>query len=258
MPRLPRPTRRTKTPFRYGGLITSVLLAVGVGWLAHYGLAREWLVGLVVLLIIAVESLPYRTNLKTDWLMAMPLILGGASVAVIIALSPRALTQIVVVAVYAAWRGWRAAKPERTQSFSELLVMLALVYEAIFLAAAVWRTPAWICLVLLYAASYILVYQGLHIRGERLARVLAATWALIVVQVSWVFLNWLVTYVLVGNYFIIPQAALILTGLAYCFGGIYLSQRQQALTRMRLAEYLLIALLLVIIVASSTPWRGTL
>jgi hypothetical protein len=253
-----KPVRLTKPEFRYEALVSAILLAILASWIAHYGLTRGYFVAIAFAIIILAELFPFRKTFKKSWVNAVPFILGGGSIAVIIALSPRALTQIFFGVSYVIWRSWRSLSPGREQSFSEILILLGFVFEAIFLAAAVWRTPAWICLIVLYATSYLLVYQGLHARGDRLARVLAATWSLIVVEVSWVFLTWLVTYVLGGTFLIVPQAALILTGLAYCFGGIYLSQRQQALTRGRLAEYLLIALLLVIIVASSTPWRGTL
>ena len=258
---MPRPAKlrlRTSPSLRLVAFGSSCLLAFVVGWLAHFGLDRWWLVAAAAFVVTAVELAERRPTIRSTWLTAVPFILFGSATAVVIALSPRALTQVLVAAGYAAWRCWRLTAGTRANHFNELLVLLAVVFEAVFLAAAIWRVPTWACLVVVWACSYILVYQNLTVAGDRLARVLAATWSLIVAEVSWVFLNWLVTYVLFGSYIIVPQAALILTGLAYCFGGIYWSQRQQALTRARLAEYLLITLLLVVIVASSTPWRGTL
>jgi hypothetical protein len=256
-----RPTRLrlpTNSWVRLSSTISSLALAAAIGWLAHFGLAHPWLVGVAIAVVGVVELAGPRRSLRSRMLPAVPMIVAGASAAALIALSPRALTQIGVGLAYAIWHSWRQGA-KQAATFTELLIVMAVMFEAIFLSAAIWwHVPSWIWLVTVWAASYGLVYENLTARGERLARVLAATWSLIAVEVSWVFTVWLVTYVLFGSYVIVPQAALILTGLAYCFGGIYMSQRQQALTRARLAEYLMIALLLVVIVASSTPWRGTL
>ena len=259
LPRLAKQARQISAKRPWGRLVSSLLLAVAVGWLAHTGLSNPWLVGVAIAVVAVVELLPRRQALRQRWLEAVPLVLTGAAVAVLVALSSRRLSQIVIVVLYAWWRARRVRRGAEVPRLGESLIVMAVVFEAIFLGAAIWQhVPVWVWLGLTWASAYALVYQDLTARGERLARIMAATWSLIVVEVSWVLLSWAVTYVLVGSYILIPQATLILTGLAYCFGGIYVSQRQQALTRARLTEYLLIALLLVVIVVSSTPWRGTL
>jgi hypothetical protein len=87
---------------------------------------------------------------------------------------------------------------------------------------------------------------------------MAATWALVCTEISWVLLRWLFTYTVTGGYILVPQPMLILTALAYCFGSIYVSQRKGSLSRARLTEYLLIGLILIAIVVTGTPWRGSL
>jgi len=137
-----------------------------------------------------------------------------------------------------------------------LLVVQAVVFEAVFLMAAVWRSPDVLVLALAWIGAYVSVYAVLSARGERAAGVMAATWAVITTEVGRVLLWWLFTYTMTGGYILVPQPALILTALAYCFGGIYLSQREGSLSRGRLAEYLLIGLILVGIVIVGTSWHG--
>jgi hypothetical protein len=188
----------------------------------------------------------------------LPMLLVGLSVVLIIALSPRAITQVAVAGLYAVWRVWWSGEgSDRPAGLTNLLVMQAVVFEALFLMAAVWRTPNVLVIALVWLGAYLSVYTVLARRGDRVAGVMAATWALVAAQISWVLLWWLFTYTLGGGYILVPQPALILTALAYCFGSIYVSQRAGSLSRGRLTEYLLIGLILIAVVVIGTSWRGT-
>jgi hypothetical protein len=255
LPALRLPTKQTWQP---SSLVVSGLLALIACWLARFGLGSASLVVLALLVVVIVELGPVLRRDRSLWLSVVPRLALGASAVIIVAVSLRAATQIAVGLIYAIARWWLITREAAEPSFVDLFGLQVVVLEAIFLAAAIWRTPSWICLGILWIVSYALVFEYMQRRKERLGRIMAATWSLIVVEVSWVLLNWLVSYVLVGGFIVVPQAALVLSGLAYCFGGIYWSQRHGALTRARLAEYLFIALLLVVIVASATPWRGSL
>lgn len=191
----------------------------------------------------------------------MPVLLMGMSVVLIVAVSPRLATQVAVVLVYAVWRWWWGANAsEARNKLTNLLVLQAVMFEAVFLAAGVWRhsLPEWLVMALVWAGAYLSVYAFLVRRGERAAAVMAATWALVAAEVSWALLLWLFMYTLPGGYLIVPQATVVLTALAYCFGNIYASQRQGSLSRGRLTEYLLIGLILIAIVITGTPWRGSI
>lgn len=189
----------------------------------------------------------------------LPALLVGLSVVLIVALVPRLVTQVVIAGLYVAWRvWWSAQRAEAAAGLMNLLVVQAVMFEALFLMAAIWRTSNWLVITLVWLGAYVSVYGALARRGERAAGLLAATWALICAEVSWVLLLWLFTYTMSGGYILVPQPALILTAMGYCFGSIYASQRQGNLSRGRLTEYLLIALILIAIVITGTPWRGTI
>lgn len=200
-----------------------------------------------------------KSSLSSRVFDRMPAILVGLSVVVIVAVSPRLVTQAVAAGLYAAWQIWWSAQRQAgREPLASLLLVQVAVFEAVFLMAAVWRTPSWIILILVWLGAYLSVYAALVRRGERSAGVMAATWAVIAVEVAWVLLLWLFVYTIGGGYILVPQPALILTAMAYCFGSIYQSQRQGMLSRGRLAEYLVIGLILIAIVVIGTSWHGSL
>lgn len=189
----------------------------------------------------------------------------GLSAALVVALVPRLATQVTVAALYAAWLWWAARSRQQNQAGNmlQLLVAQAAATEAVFLMEAIWRpglvlgfVP--VSLLLIWVSSYATVYATLTRRGERVAGIMAATWSLVAVEVSWVLMVWLFTYTTGGGYLLVPQPALVLTAMAYVFGSIYVAQREGKLSRGRLTEYLLIGLILIAIVAIGTSWRGSI
>ena len=186
----------------------------------------------------------------------MPSLIVALSIITIVAVLPRRVSQIVILVAYGAWLVWR----ERTAgkaitTYLNLLLVQAVMFEAIFLASAISQRPSWLILLLVWVGSYASIYSTLVRRGDRSAGVMAATWAVIAAEVSWVLLLWLVTYTNGGGFVMVPQPALILTALAYVFGSILLSSRAGTLSRARLAEYLVIGVILVLIVVVETVWR---
>ena len=234
-------------------LMMNLGLALAVGFLSWH---RYWF--LAVVLVLIVELWPVRSRLNLDGLLERtPLIAMGASIAVIISIVPKALTQLAIVFFYVAWRFWMEREPERRHDLINTVVILTATFQAIFLASAIWHLPNLLTLVLTWMAIYGLSYQALRVRGEVSAQLMAAVWALVGTEATWLFLTWQVSYILPNSYLIVPQAVVVLTALGYCFGGILMSQRRGELSRSRLAEYVVIGATLIAIVIAGTPWRGT-
>ncbi len=241
--------------------LVAALEAVAVFFLARY---ESWW-PLAAALVVAVELWAMRPGARKSVgsrvkyvLERTPHLLIGLSVVLIIAVSLREATQIVAAVLFALWRVWWSR--ERVTAPAGLLNLLfvqAAVFEAVFLVAAIWRPANWIVLSLVWLGAYVSVYAVLSRRGERAAGVMAAAWAVVSVEVAWVLLLWLFTYTMSGGYILVPQPALILTALGYCFGSIYVSQREGTLSRGRLAEYLVIGVILIGVVAVGTSWRGS-
>jgi hypothetical protein len=215
---------------------------------------------LVGVMELGAVRLTSRRAWSTRLLDRMPAILVGLSTVVIVAASLRLVTQVVATGLYAVWLiWWTAQRRAGTERLGNLLVVQMAVFEAIFLMAAVWReTPVWLILILVWLGAYLSVYAALARRGDRSAGVMAATWGVVAVEVAWVLLLWLFVYTIGAGYILVPQPALILSAMAYCFGSIYIAQREGTLSRARLAEYLVIGLILIGIVVVGTSWRGNL
>ena len=62
-----------------------------------------------------------------------------------------------------------------------------LMFWAIFSAAAIWSWHPFAVIALSWLASFGSTYRLLNDMGERAAKALAAAWALVVAQLSWVF-----------------------------------------------------------------------
>lgn len=234
---------------------------------AAYVVGRQeswWWLAAVVVVVIELKGLRRGSDAAALW-ERLPGLIVGLSVVLIITLSPRLATQVGAAVLYAVWLAWREREPAAAStSLVHLLIVQAVMFEAIFLMAAIWHTPsgaslpAWFILGLVWAGAYLSVYAALTRRGDRSAGVMAATWAVIATEVSWVLMLWLITYTMRGGYVLVPQPALILTALAYIFGSIVASSRQGNLSRSRLGEYIVIAAVLVMIVVLGTSWRGNI
>jgi hypothetical protein len=239
----------------------SIAVAAGVFWLSWQELWPA-----AIALVLAVELWNLRTaegGLGKALIRRVPALLMGAAVAILISVSVRLVAQVVLAGVYAVWRWWwTGRRGDEPSSLPSLLLIQALVFQALFLMAAQWRgpggVPEWLTLLLVWAGSYLAVYSVLSQRAERAAGVMAATWALVATEIAWVLMRWLHVYTLAGGYLLVPLPVLILVGLSYCFGSIYASQRQGRLSRARLAEYLVIGVILIAIVVFGTPWKGSL
>ncbi len=235
--------------------VVSVVLAAIV-WVASV----HNLAALAIVVVIIVEWPVYhRRPTRPELLAVVPELAVGLSAALLIALFPRAITQVTLALAYAAWRYWLGRIQDGTsEQLVAALVNQILLFESLFLMATIWHPARVTVLILLWLSSFILIYALLSSRQDRSAAVLAAAWALVVAEAAWVFLAWLVSYVIAGGYAVVPQPTIVLGGLAYCAGSIYLAQRQGRLSRGRLSEYLVITLILIVIVITGTAWRGTI
>jgi hypothetical protein len=240
-----------------------VRVALGlVEVLAVYELGRRagvWPLGILVVAAIELRGLRFRARRTAGELWSrLPGLLLGTSLVLVVATSPRQVTQLAVAGLFALWLIWRDRQaPDAPVSLAQLLVVQAAMFEAIFLTAAVWQTPGWVILIWVWAAAYLSVYAALKRRGDKAAGVMAATWGVIATEVSWILQLWLVTYTMRGGYVLVPQPALILTAIGYVFGSILWSSRQGSLSRARLAEYLVIGVILVVIVVLDSLLRST-
>ena len=189
--------------------------------------------------------------------VAEPQLVAALGTALVCLLQPNRVSGLVILLLGAGWVGWQRTTQAQSHLPTVVFVNQFLGLWGIFLAAGVWQWPDLVVLVLTWLVSYSLAVGLLRSLKDKSATVLAASWALICTQAAWVFTVWLVNYLVGGGWLVVPQPAIVLTALGYCFGGIYLSHHRTQLSRARLTEYLLIGLSLIIIVIAGTKWNGS-
>ena len=246
--------------------ITSRLLAISMERIRTLGLGLVEPAALLALvrwvnlwwaLVLAAALWWYHARAEdrlTRGLFAIALI----SLTLLFALNTSLVGQILLAASYGAWFLGRKhyAKTANFQVWQAgWLEFIAL--SAAFSAEAIWHWSVVIVLAAVYAAS-LGIAHAFFAGGERAVGALATAWGLIVVEASLLFSIWLVQYVLPKDILLVPQPAVVITVLGYCFGSIYVAHSGSRLSRARLAEYAIIGLCLVMIVIAGTHWSGAI
>lgn len=242
----------------YGAQAVAVLL------LAHYGFV--WVSLAAVLLPELVRWLiAGRTN--SALLASAPRALMGVSVTLLIGLTPSAtqtvafaapLAQIILAILYGAWLLWlETISPTSQRALVVVLVSQFMITCAVYQAQSVWHWQPGLVVTLMWFASFSNAAWYAYGRGEPSAGALSLAWALIAAEAAWVFAVWVVHYVILGGVLVIPQGALVITGLGYCLASVYIARSQRKLSRQRLIEYVVIMAALVAIVGIGTRWNVT-
>lgn len=257
----PTPIDNLSAPVKFAlSLGVNIAITVTVWWLSVRGQSSPQYEIAAILIVVLAELWPTRDT--PSWKLLKPKspqIVMGIAAALIIALLPKLASQVAVAVLYLIWRQFESKwRYDGRGGLLKLLVVQITLLEACFLLAAIWRAPAVLVMILVWAAGTTTVWQALIKRSEPSAGILATSWGIILAELSWIFLVWLVSYIVPGNYLIVPQPVLVLSAVAYCCGSIYLAQRRGQLNKSRLTEYLLVGLILIWIIIAWTPWRGTL
>ncbi len=176
----------------------------------------------------------------------------------LLALNTSLVGQIILAIGYGLWRLGRShyASSASFQVWQAGWLQFSALAAA-FGAEAIWHWPVVLVLAMVYLASLVIA-RAFFSGGERAVGALAAAWGLIVVEASLLFSVWLVQYVLPKGVLLVPQPAVVITVLGYCFGSIYMAHSRSRLSRARLAEYAIIGLCLVVIVIAGTRWSGAI
>lgn len=177
----------------------------------------------------------------------------------LIVLQPSIYSKIGLIIIFISSIFWLTPHRKTNHGYPISIVAIGqfLTLSTIFSAQMLWHTPLYLSLIMSWGTSFIIAECLLLSLDESNHQIIAAAWALIVTEISWILSVWQVGYVLPREILIIPQPAIITTGLGYCLGGIYLAHSQNRLNRIKLIEYLIVGLLILGIVISGTNWRGT-
>ena len=238
-----------------GGLFSTLLIAAV---LAIVAVPRHQV--LALLAVAAIEfyvwwrrhdsSLDLVANTYGSWLTSV-------SAVVLVAISPQAIMQYILVGIFVMLRLAIHLDVYRKYPGGLALTMQFISLSAIFSAAQVWRWPAAMVMAFAWGSSWLVARAFLTSMQDKQIGLLASVWALVVAELSWILSWWMIAYLSPGAYLIIPQAALLIAGVAYVLGGIYRLHRTSQLSRNRLIEYLVVAGFLLAIILAGTRWNGT-
>lgn len=244
-----------KKLFSTGGLLSTMLIS---GVLVGLALNRHQIVALAAVAVIEFYvwwrrhdgDLHLAAETYTSWVTSLAAV-------VLVALSPQLVTQVAIIIGFAIMRLAAHLRLFTKYAGAEALLMQFISLTAIFSAAQVWRWPAAVVMAIAWGTAWLVAYNFLKSMDDKQAGLLANVWALVVAELAWILSWWMIVYLSPGAYLIIPQASLLIAGVAYVLGGIYRLHRASQLSRSRLIEYLVVASILLAVVLAGTQWNAS-
>lgn len=135
------------------------------------------------------------------------------------------------------------------------LVLIILTINVASLMQVLWHWPPVFIMVFVWVLTFIIALWWLLPFVGRMEG-LAAIWALVCVELTWIMSRWIVLYQVPRLKVIISQPALIIASLAYSWGGMYYHHKKGTLTRPLLLEYLAVSSIVFILVVMLTKWTA--
>lgn len=136
------------------------------------------------------------------------------------------------------------------------LVFILIVTSFASLLIAYWHWPIALVMVLLWLVSFLIALWWL-LDFTNNPQVLAALWGFIVLEITWLSSRWIVLYQIPKVPLIISQLAVIVTALAYGWGGIYYHHKHRNLKRSIVFEYLAVTVLVFLALIVLNRWTST-
>lgn len=124
------------------------------------------------------------------------------------------------------------------------------------LLVAFWHWPTPLVLVVLWLINFMVaLWWLLDFTGN--PQILAALWGFITLEFFWLASRWTVLYQIPHVPFILSQYSLIITALAYGWGGIYYHYKQKNLKRNIVLEYLAVTVIVFVALIILNRWTST-
>lgn len=171
----------------------------------------------------------------------------------------RLLAFIFMMLAAVCWQAtliWSELTPEKREWIQSVEIAVLIFFSANItsLLIANWNLP--LALVL---AAYIMLNVFFAIwwlaRLARNVNFLALIWGLAAGELIWISSHWLIFYQVPVLRFLVSQNSLLITTLAYSWGGIYTHYKNQQLSRRIVFEYLFVLVIVVMVLLILTRWR---
>ncbi len=145
------------------------------------------------------------------------------------------------------------AEPRKLLDTILSLLFVLTSFNVAALLVAQWHWPVVLVMVLLWLVSYVVSLFWI-LEYSKSPQVLAGLWAFLVVELFWVVSRWLILYTVPHTPILISQIGLIVTALAYCWGGIYIHHKNKTLKRSLVFEYIVVASVVFLILVALSKW----
>ena len=149
-------------------------------------------------------------------------------------------------------------QPEPNLILDNILALLFILISSSFssLLIAYWHWPVALVMGLLWILNFLIALWWL-LDFTNNPQILAALWGFVVLEMSWLSSRWLVLYQIPNIPLIISQLAVIITALAYGWGGIYYHFKHRNLKRSIVFEYLAVTVLVFVALIILNRWTST-
>lgn len=141
---------------------------------------------------------------------------------------------------------------------SNILVLLFILISCSMasLLIAFWHWPIALVMILLWIVSFLVALWWL-LDFTSNPKILAALWGFVVLEITWLSSRWIVLYQIPKIPLIVSQLAVIVTALAYGWGGIYYHHKRSNLKRSIIFEYLIVTILVFVALIVLNRWTST-
>ncbi|MEI6581804.1 MAG: hypothetical protein WCN86_02930 [bacterium] len=124
------------------------------------------------------------------------------------------------------------------------------------LMVAYWHWPAALVMVLLWVTNFLVALWWL-LDFTNNPQILAALWGFVTLEMFWLASRWTVLYQIPNVPFVLSQYSMIITALAYGWGGIYYHYKQRTLKKTIIIEYLAVTIVVFLVLIVMNRWTGT-
>ncbi len=229
----------------------SIVLAVGIFYLVR----ADLLLFAVLLAVVSKWQVLLggpRLWLHNIWDNGTDIIVLWSFLALLVAYGQDLSMQWGVVGLYLLWQLLIKPLEDTSGRGMQALYAIAIGIGTVFLYKGTLGIAPMILLGWLIG-----MVSASHFLGggdDDIRRLGGVIWALLVSQFVWIFAHWTVLYPFFDGRVLIPQAAIVITAIAYVFGNIYHDHSQRRLGKKRLYGYLGFIGFIVIGLAIGSEW----
>jgi hypothetical protein len=159
--------------------------------------------------------------------------------------------QLIVATAYAVWL--LLIKPQTSKAWISVQALMSqfIGITALMLLSQSDAMSELMLLLGIWVVVYVTSYHFLSSFDEVMSKVIAKIWALLGLELAWLFIHWNLAY-----FSIIPQYALVQAALSLVAGDMYYAKQNDKFDASRLRFYIIATSVIVVVLIISADWNG--